>query len=299
MATRHLPLYEFFWHLAEEQKAGIPLRKTLQNIAAHAPSARLRRIYADVALSVQTGSTLTEALRAHPRYYDGTVCAVVDASEQSGRLAQGFSRCAEIVKLRDTRKREMDRATRSPKITALTLVGLAAISGMENTAAAGALFFFFVAVCALGWRISPLFRRIVRAVLLYVPPIGTILRRDAWARFSESISFLYASGFGLRDAVRIAAETQNPSGLQPAFMRIADRMTHKSSLEAAFAEEKDTDRLVRSMIRAGERSGNLSASLHEATARLDEENDRQITALRQYTGPLMVIILGIVVYKFF
>ncbi len=299
MSSRHLPLYEFFWHLAEEQKAGIPLRKTLQSITAHAPSARLRRLYADIALAVQSGQTLGEALRAHPRYFDGTVCAIVDASEKSGRMAQGFTRCADIIRQRDNRKREMDRATRNPKITAITLVGLALVSGMDDVAAAGILFFFFVGVCAVGWRISPLFRRGVLALLLHVPLAGGILRRDGWARFAESISFLYASGFGLRDGVRIAAETQKASGLKPAFLRIADRLAHKSSLEAAFAEEKDTDRLVRSMIRAGERSGNLAASLQEATARLDEENDRQITALRQYSGPMMAIILGVIVYRFF
>ena len=299
MASHHLPLYEFFWHLAEEQKAGIPLRKTLQNITVHTPSARLRRVYADVSRQVQSGQTLGEALRAHPRYFDGTVCAIVDASEQSGRLAQGFSRCAEVVKLRDTRKREMNRTTRQPKITAIVLVGLALISGMGDVASAGLLLFFFVAVSAIGWRISPLFRRGVLSILLYIPPIGTILRRDGWARFSESISYLYASGFGLRDGVRIAAETQKASGMKPAFLRIADRLAQKSSLEAAFAEEKGIDRLVLSMIRAGERSGNLATSLYEATARLDEENDRQITALRQYSGPLMVIILGVVVYKYF
>lgn len=299
MATRHLPLYEFFWHLSEAQRAGVPLLQILRDIARHAPRASLRKAYADIVLSLKNGQRLGQALRAHPRLFDETVCALVDAGEESGKLAASFARCAEIVKLRDTRKRDMDRATREPKFTAIVILGLALFAGKDTLASFGLLLLFFMAVLAVSWRVSPIFRSLVLNALLYVPPLGGIIRRNGWARFAESLGFLYASGIGLREAANAAAEAQPVGALKAAFRRIADRLAHKSSLEAAFVAEGGTDRLVLSMIRAGERSGNLSASLHEAVTRLDEENDRQITALRQFLAPALVLVLGAVVYSNF
>jgi type IV pilus assembly protein PilC len=298
MGKRHLPLYEFFWHLAEAQKAGLPLRGTIDDIAAAASERRLRTAYADISLFLKNGRMLSEALDAHPRLFDEPLRALVRSGEESGRMAATFRRCAEIVRLRDTRIREMRRATREPKITAFIVVALGAVSG-ARTLVEGALLLFFLTVATMaGWRLSPAFRTGVLSALLYVPVIGVILRRHAWARFAENLSFLYQSGIPLRTAATSAAAVQPAAGLKSAFLRIAGRLDDKSGLEQAFAAEAGADRFVLSMVRAGERSGNLWQSLNEAVLRLDEENDRCIIALRQYTGPLLVIALGIVIYKF-
>ncbi|MDP2205004.1 MAG: type II secretion system F family protein [Alphaproteobacteria bacterium] len=298
MSNRHLPLYEFFWHLAEAQKAGLPLRTTIDDIAATAPSRRLRMTYTDIALFLQNGRTLSDALDAHPRIFDATLRALVRSGEGAGRMVEAFRRCAEIVRLRATRAREMRRATREPKITAFIVVGLGAISGAQTLVDGALLLLFLTVVVIAGWRLSPAFRTFVLSALLHMPVIGGILRRDAWARFAESLVFLYQSGVPLREAATTAADVQPAAGMKSVFLRIAARLGEKSGLEQAFAAEVDADRLVLSMVRAGERSGNLGASLSEAVLRLDEENDRSITALRQYTGPMLAIVLGIVIYRF-
>jgi type II secretory pathway component PulF len=298
MGNRHLPLYEFFWHLAEAQKAGLPLRNTLDDITATAPSRRLRTAYADISLFLQNGRTLSDALDAHPRLFDASLRAMVRSGEESGRMVESFRRCAEIVRLRATRAREMRRVTREPKITAFIVVALGAISGAQTLVDGALLLLFFTVVTVAGWRMSPAFRTFVLSGLLYIPVIGGILRRDAWARFAESLSFLYQSGIPLREAAASAAAVQPSAGMKSTFLRIAERLGGKSGLEQAFAAEVEADRLVLSMVRAGERSGNLGQSLNEAVIRLDEENDRSITALRQYTGPLLAIALGIIIYRF-
>lgn len=296
--NRHRPLYEFFWHLAEAQKAGLPLRATLEDIAAQAPTRRLRAAYADIALFLQNGRTLSDALDAHADIFDDTLRALVRSGEESGRLSPACRRCADMLRQRDDRAREMRRATREPKITAFVVVCLGFVTGAE-TLTGGALFLAFFCVLFLAaWRLSPALRRLMLSVLLHVPAAGPILRRDGWARFAESLLFLYQSGIPLRDAAARAAAVQPAAGLQASFLRIAERLSQKEGLGEAFAAEKGIDKSVLRMVQAGERSGNLPATLGEAVTRLDEENDRAITALRQYTGPMLVIALGFVVWRF-
>lgn len=296
--SRLLPLYEFFWHLAEAQKAGLPLRTTIHDIAANAPSRTFARVYADIELFLQSGRTLADALDAHPRIFDDTLRALVRSGEESGRMSAAFARCAKIVRTRDNRAREMRRVTREPKITAFIVVCLGVVSHAD-TMVNGAITLALLGTAALlAWRFSPALRRALMSVLLHTPVIGSILRRDGWARFLESLCFLYQSGIPLRAAAETAAQLQPAAGLKSTFLRIAEKLSLKSGLESAFAAEKALDPLVLSMVRAGERSGNLAQSLNEAVLRLDEENDRAITALRQYTGPMLAIGLGFVIWRF-
>lgn len=296
--SRLLPLYEFFWHLSEAQKAGLPLRTTLDDIARNAESRKLARIYTDIALCLQGGQMLADALDAHPRTFDDTLRALVRSGEESGRMSAAFARCAEIVRLRDNRAREMRRVTREPKITAAITVGLGALSGADTLVDGAITFVLLGSAAILGWRFSPVFRRFVFSILLHIPVIGAILRRDGWARFLESLCFLYQSGIPLRAAAETAANLQPAAGLKKIFLRIAEKISHKSGVLEAFAAEKGIDPLVMSMVRAGERSGNLAQSLNEAVLRLDEENDRALTALRQYTGPMLAIALGFIIWRF-
>lgn len=293
-ATRALAI--FFLHLAQMEKAGVPLRKALEDAAQEASYGPLKKAAAGVAADVRCGRKLHEAMAAWPQVFDATLTGLVAAGEEGGRLAFVLDKCRELMRRRAERQSRMARATLSAKITLVVVLalvvfrqGIGAVSPLVALIALAAAFLLLR-------RISGPFRAGTDRLLLLLPGIGPVARGHFVARFCEELAILHESGLDLRKSLHAAMQSVPNRAVRREAWEALLLLEGGASLHRAFSAATRFDPLVLSMIRAGEDSGALARTLHEAAAWHGRRTDEALTALQQVSGPALVILAGVMLY---
>src|SRR5947208_414802 len=84
----------FTRQLATMLKAGVPLLQAFEIIGRGHSNARFSRLMMDIKNKVETGSSLSQALREHPKYFNTLYCNLVAAGEGAGMLDAILERLA-------------------------------------------------------------------------------------------------------------------------------------------------------------------------------------------------------------
>jgi len=142
-------------------------------------------------------------------------------------------------------------------------------------------------------------RGIALQIGIYMPIIGRLITVAALARFSENLAGLYSGGIDLRRGLKTAAEITEPASLRRQLQAAAQQVAAGKPLDVAFHNVTGIDSMALAMLRTGERSGNLSLTLQEVVLYYDQQVDAALTALRQYTGPVLIVGLGYILYRYF
>lgn len=285
-------LIGLFLHLEHMEKAGVPLLQSLDAARNDAETASLHRALDGIAAAVRGGLSLSEAMGLYPRLFDDTVIALVALGEKSGRMGRVLEKCRLHVRRAEEHAERMRRATRYPKIAGAIILGLALLRGQTLLPQAVALILFFGAVLVGGRRWSPLFRHATDHVLLLMPRAGRLIAQASHARFADSLAALYESGVPLKAAIIPAAACVPNHVLRGSIERAGIAVAEGHSLHSAFSAEGGMDRLALAMIKAGEDSGNLGATLRELAEYYDRRTDEALTAVEQLAAPLLTIVTG-------
>ena len=75
-------------------KAGVPLVQALDIVGKGHDNASLQELILAIKADIEGGTSLTNALRKHPLYFDDLFCNLVEAGEQAGVLETLLDRIA-------------------------------------------------------------------------------------------------------------------------------------------------------------------------------------------------------------
>jgi type IV pilus assembly protein PilC len=281
-----------FLHLEHMEKAGVPILQSLDAAANDADTRALGRALEAMTGAMRAGMTLSEAMGLYPRLFDDTTVALVALGEKAGRMGRIFEKCRQHFRRAEEHAEKMRRATRYPKFAGVIILGLALLRGETLLPQAVALTVFFCVVIVGGRRYSPLFRHATDHALLLLPRAGRLIAQVSHARFADSLAMLYESGIPLKTAIGVAAASVPNFVIRAALERAGAAVTEGRSLHAAFSAEAGMDRLALAMIKAGEDSGNLAATLHELADYYDRRTDEALTAVEQLAAPLLTLVAG-------
>ena len=84
----------FTRQLATMMKAGVPLLQSFDIVGKGATNPAVARLLIDIKTDVETGSSLAQAFRKYPLYFDALYCNLVAAGEQAGILETLLDRLA-------------------------------------------------------------------------------------------------------------------------------------------------------------------------------------------------------------
>jgi type IV pilus assembly protein PilC len=289
-------LIVLFLQLEQMEKAGVPLLAALTSARDDATLKPLKKDLDGMLAQVKTGAQLSEAMALYPRYFDEPLRQLVAIGEKSGRLAQVFGLALDYVRKRDEHIRLMKRATREPKISGAIIIGLALFR--RHTAMpimAGSVIGAYAAFWLLRRFVSP-FRALTDMLVLHVPRLGRLVAQDSFARFAECLALLYAAGVELRQGLAIAAGAVPNQTLRRALEDALPSIRDGASLHEAFAKTGRMDNMALAMIRAGEDTGNLSATLKELADYYEKNTADALTAVQQLAAPVLTIIVGAMLY---
>jgi type IV pilus assembly protein PilC len=306
--------------------AGLPLVQCLEILGSQQENRTFQKILFQVRQDVESGSTLADALRKHPKAFDDLYCNMVAAGESGGILDTILQRLSQyiekIVKLRAA----VRSALVYPIAVILIAIGVVWIILWKVIPTFATLFeglgaqlplptritialshfigaWWWLVFAAIGLGIFALNRyhktyrgrRVLDGLILKAPVLGQVMRKIAVARFCRTLGTLVSSGVPILEGLAITARTAGNAVVEDAIMA-----TRKSIEEGKTIAEplKNTDvfpPMVVRMVAVGEQTGALEAMLNKIADFYEDEVDEATANLLALLEPIMIMFLGVVI----
>jgi len=312
-------------NLATLLNAGIPLVRALDAINDQLEKDELKRVISDVRRQVNEGSSLANALAAHPKHFSHLYQNMVKAGESSGNLGVVLERLTEFLDAKIELRGKVIGAMVYPVLMMLIgaiLLGLiftfvipkvtqlfqdqgAALPwitrlliGISNLLS-NWVFLLFAIPTTIGliagfvhWKNTPEGKRIWDNFVLRVPIFGSLVRMIAVSRFARTLGTLLASGVPLLTAMEIVKNILGNARLVSVIEEARQDIEEGESIAEPLKRSGEFPPLVTHMISVGEQSGQLEEMLDNVAVSYDQQVDMRIEALTTLLEPLMIIIMG-------
>lgn len=317
----------FAKHLSVLLRAGVSLIEAFEIIASETASARLKGIVRNLINAINNGSTLSNALRRHPKAFSRMFIHVVAVGEESGKLEENLEYLAgQLEKMRDL-KRKLIAAMMYPVIifsfaifvasglivfilpkllpvfasfnvelplTTRILIGVSSffkIYGIWVAVGLGGVSILLRIVAV----ISPVAHVVSRASLMF-PIFGSITKNLNLAFLARTMETLIRSGVPMMEAADITAETLGNMVYRRKLKSFSAKIAGGKGLGKIFEDERRLFPITFSrMVSVGERSGKLEESFKYLAEFYEKEVDNLTTNLANVLQPILLIIVGVLV----
>jgi type IV pilus assembly protein PilC len=314
----------FTRQLATMMKAGVPLLQSFDIVARGSTNPRVTKLLNDIRGDVETGTSLSAAFRKHPLYFDALYCNLVEAGEAAGILETLLDRLAIYQEKTLAIKQKIKSALTYPisvlvvafvvvavimifvipafkevftsfgaELPAPTLIVMAmseffvsywwAIFGSIG----GGLYFFFQT-----WKRSVPMQRRMDQLMLKIPVFGDLLFKSAVARWTRTLSTMFAAGVPLVEALDSVGGAAGNAVFADATEQIQKDVSTGTSLTNAMQAANLFPVMVLQMTAIGEESGALDQMLGKSADFYEEEVDEAVKALSSLMEPFIIVILG-------
>jgi len=306
--------------------AGLPLVQCLEILGNQEEDKNFAAVILATRGDVESGATLADAMRKHPKTFDPLFTNMIAAGEAGGILDTILKRLAvyieKAVKLKGQVKSAMIYPVAVILIAAVvvgvilwkvipTFANLFAGLGAElplptrvvialsnNLVRFGP--FLMVGLVAAGWGFKSYYgttggRKTIDAITLKLPVLGVLMRKIAVARFCRTLSTLLASGVSILEALDITARTSGNAVIEEAILTTRKSIERGETIAAPLKETNVFPSMVVQMIGVGEATGALDTMLSKIAEFYEEEVDVAVAGLLTLLEPMMIALLGGVV----
>jgi type II secretory pathway component PulF len=315
-------LLEFTRQLKLMLASGITVLATLALLRQRATGG-YQRLLDRVAGDIQSGSTLSEALAAHPRTFDPFYLGTIRAGEAAGVHTQALDELIRYYERRAKLRREITGALTYPAIVVAALIGACfvllifvipqfqtvfASTGVELPLATQILLAVSAFLHARGWWVlggvlalattAWLVRPLPRArsafghALARVPFIGHILYLSSVVQFSRMLALLEHAGLPLLESLRVVTEMLMPGPVRTLIAEVRRQVATGTAISDAVADTHVLPPLVEQMIVVGEQTGRIDETLSAAADHYEEDVRIRILRLTTALEPLLTILLS-------
>ncbi|MBC7859809.1 MAG: type II secretion system F family protein [Burkholderiaceae bacterium] len=317
----------FTRQLATMMKAGVPLLQSFDIVGKGHANPSVSRLVLDLRADIETGTSLNQAFRKYPLYFDPLFCNLVGAGEQAGILEDLLTRLAIYKEKTIAIKAKIKSALTYPiSILSIAFIVTAVIMiwvvpafkevfksfGAQLPAPTlfvmaisdffvkwwymifgllfGTIYFFFQA-----WRRSLKMQRVMDRMLLKAPIFGDVIRKATIARWTRTLATMFAAGVPLVESLDSVGGAAGNAVYFDATRRIQNEVSTGTSLTVAMQNAEVFPNMVTQMVSIGEESGSLDAMLGKVADFYEEEVDEAVGNLASLMEPLIMVILGVLI----
>jgi type IV pilus assembly protein PilC len=317
----------FTRQLATMMKAGVPLLQSFDIVGRGNPNANVTKLLNDIRTDVETGTSLSSAFRKHPMYFDNLYCNLVEAGEAAGILEALLDRLAVYMEKTEAIKSKIKSALMYPiAVVVVAFVVVAVIMifvvpsfksvftsfGADLPAPTlfviaisevfvqywwlifggigGGLYFFMQA-----WKRNEKVQRFMDRLLLKMPVFGSLIEKSVIARWTRTLSTMFAAGVPLVEALDSVGGASGNSLYSMATERIQQEVSTGTSLTAAMTNANLFPSMVLQMCAIGEESGSIDHMLGKAADFYEAEVDDMVAGLSSLMEPIIIVFLGTIV----
>ncbi len=317
----------FTRQLATMMKAGVPLLQAFDIVARGATNPRMGKLLGDIRSDVETGTSLSAAFRKHPMHFDALYCNLVEAGEAGGILEQLLDRLAIYQEKTMAIKQKIKSALMYPiavivvAFVVLTVIMIFVIPAFEDvfksfggelpapTQAVIAMSKFFVAWWWLmgiviggggffffqSWKRSEKMQMTMDRLLLRIPVFGDLINKSVIARWTRTLSTMFAAGVPLVEALDSVGGASGNAVYAIATEQIQRDVSTGSALTTSMTATGVFPTMVLQMAAIGEESGSLDHMLSKAAEFYEEEVDEMVKGLSSLMEPFIIVILGVLI----
>ncbi|WP_349742625.1 type II secretion system F family protein [Roseateles cavernae] len=314
----------FTRQLATMMRAGVPLLQSFDIVARGSTNPRLTRLLNDIRQDVETGTSLSSAFRKHPMYFDALYCNLVEAGESGGILEALLDRLAIYQEKTVALKNKIKSALTYPiAVLTVAFVVVAVIMifvvpafkdvfqsfGADLPAPTlmviamseffvsywwaifgglgGGLYFFLQS-----WKRSVKMQHTMDRLLLKIPVFGDLLYKSAVARWTRTLSTMFAAGVPLVEALDSVGGASGNAVFAEATEKIQRDVSTGAALTTSMQATGIFPTMVLQMASIGEESGSLDHMLAKSAEFYEDEVDEAVKALSSLMEPFIIVILG-------
>lgn len=317
----------FTRQLATMMKAGVPLLQSFDIVARGSSNPRLTKLLTDIRNDVETGSSLSSAFRKHPMHFDSLYCNLVEAGEAGGILEALLDRLAIYQEKTMAIKGKIKSALMYPvavivvAFIVLTVIMIFVIPAFKDvfssfggelpapTLAVIWLSEFFVAwwwlifgllfgggyIFMQSWKRSEKMQMFMDRLLLRLPVFGDLINKSVIARWTRTLSTMFAAGVPLVEALDSVGGASGNAVYAEATEKIQKDVSTGSALTTAMTTTGVFPTMVLQMASIGEESGSLDHMLAKAAEFYEEEVDEMVKGLSSLMEPFIIVILGVLI----
>jgi type IV pilus assembly protein PilC len=326
-AVKQKDIALFTRQLATMMKAGVPLLQSFDIVARGATNPRLTRLLNDIRSDVETGTSLSAAFRKYPLYFDALYCNLVEAGEAGGILEALLDRLAIYQEKIMALKSKIKSALMYPisvivvAFIVLTVIMIKVIPAFKDvfksfgadlpapTLAVIAMSEFFVSYWYIifgvligggymfmqTWRRSEKMQMAMDRLLLKIPVFGTLINKSVLARWTRTLSTMFAAGVPLVEALDSVGGASGNAVYVEATQQIQRDVSTGSALTTAMQSTGVFPTMVLQMTAIGEEAGSLDHMLAKAAEFYEEEVDDMVKGLSSLMEPFIIVILGVMI----
>ena len=322
-----LDIAVFSRQLATMMSSGIPMVQSFEIIGNGHEKPAMQKLVLDIKSNIEGGSTLHESLAKHPLYFDDLFVNLVEAGEQAGALETLLDKIATYKEKTEALKKKIKKALFYPTAVLFVAIIVTVILLIFVIPQFESLFKGFGADLPAftqlvvnmsrfmqnqGWLLLILvgagvwafmyfkkrsrnMRRFLDRMLLKFPVIGPIMVKAAIARFSRTLSTMFAAGVPLVEAMQSVAGATGNIVYEEATLRMKDEVATGQRLQRAMENTGLFPNMVVQMIAVGEESGELDTMSSKVADFYESEVDGAVDNMSSLLEPLIMAILGVLV----
>lgn len=314
----------FTRQLSTMMKAGVPLLQSFDIVSKGHANPSVSKLLQDIRSDVETGTSLNQAFRKFPLYFDPLFCNLVGAGEQAGILEDLLNRLATYKEKTLAIKGKIKSAMFYPIaimavafiVTSIIMIWVvpafkdtfksfgADLPGPTLVVMAisdffvkwwylifggvfSVIYFFFQS-----WKRSLKMQRFMDKLLLKAPIFGDVIRKATIARWTRTLATMFAAGVPLVESLDSVGGASGNAVYLDATKQIQTEVSTGTSLTAAMTNANVFPNMVVQMVSIGEESGSLDSMLGKVADFYEAEVDDAVDSLSSLMEPLIMVILG-------
>ena len=317
----------FTRQLSTMMKAGLPVMQAFDIVAKGHSNAAMTKLLMEVRNDIEQGTSMANAFRKHPKYFDNFYCNLVDAGEAGGVLENLLDKLATYMEKTQAIKKKIKSALTYPIAVVVVAIILVIImmmfvlpefkkvyDGMNAEMPALTQFMMGISdfMVAYGWIViiamigavvafiqwhkrSFELQKRMDGMLLKLPIFGNIVEKGTIARWARTTATLFAAGVPLVEALDSVGGASGNISYEEATRSIRNQVNQGTSLTTAMGSTDLFPNMVLQMASIGEESGSLDDMLNKAAEFYEEEVDIAVATLSSLMEPIIMVVLGSII----
>lgn len=317
----------FTRQMATMMKAGVPLLQAFDIVGRGNANPSVSKLLNDVRSDVETGTSLSAAFRKHPMYFDNLYCNLIEAGEAAGILETLMDRLATYMEKTENIKSKIKSALMYPSavivvafvvVTVIMIFVIPAFKEVFTSFGAdlpaptlfvmgiseifvqwwwlifgligGGSYFFLQS-----WKRSERMQQTMDRLLLKMPVFGALINKSCIARWTRTLSTMFAAGVPLVEALDSVGGASGNYIYLSATEKIQQEVATGTSLTMAMTNANVFPNMVLQMTAIGEESGSIDHMLGKAADFYEQEVDDMVAGLSSLMEPIIIVFLGTII----
>lgn len=303
-------------------EAQVPALRAFQLLAAESDNPILRKKLNEISSDIQSGMTISDALKKHPSVFSNFYVNMIRSGEESGKISDSFMYLADYIDRTYELTSKIKGALTYPAFVVTIFIavmiglftfiipkisGILMSNGQELPTATKIVIgisnllvnyglLIVVIMIVLGfllWRFRHNNKSLFSKMVLKLPAFGNLFRKLYLARLADNMHTMLSSGIPMVRAMEITADVVGSSVYQEILLDAVDKIKAGDSMSKSLADRNEIPRMLIQMIRVGEETGELGNILEKIAVFYKREVDTAVDTLISLIEPAMIVMLGV------